>query len=217
MRCAWGQANLACRYDICEAPAWVVHGGSVVTAPISAGTIHYYGLNVGAFDVARVLLDRQAADLTYTDEEGDVRTHDFACAGSSLRSAATAPTRRIHRRRRRRLAAAAGLDTDGDPAAATSTSSAASSSADANADGSSFRILEAPITNASASSSLELFCTTVGESGPYAIAVIASSVQGPLLLAHDSKSGAADCTNGYVGPNDVPIYKSISTPGSLPQ
>ena len=220
VRCAWGQANLACRYDIsARLLPRVVHGGSVVTAPISAGTIHYYGLNVGAFDVARVLLDRQDADLTYTDEEGDVRTHDFALRGQLIaqRSYCPDPTANPPPPPPPPSPPPPELDTDGDPAAATSTSSAASSSADANADGSSFRILEAPITNASASSSLELFCTTVSESGPYAIAVIASSVQGPLLLAHDSKSGAADCTNGYVGPNDVPIYKSISTPGSLPQ
>ena len=79
------------------------------------------------------------------------------------------------------------------------------------------------ITNASASVSLDFFCTTSHQAGPWAIAVIADDIQGPINLPHELTAGGggggggADCRNGFVGPAGVPIYMSPSAMGARPQ
>ena len=224
VRCNWGQA-LACRFDISARllPRTVYHGDTV-SAPIAAGDIHYYGLQVGSFDLSRVVIDRVDSDLTYTEAAtGVVRTHDFALRGdlTAQRGWCPDPTSKPPPPPPPSPPPPSPPPPEAysvDASASSSLAAGSSPDDDDSAAGAWFRRVSTPIHNNSASAELELFCTTGDEAGPYAIAVIAAAVQGPIGLAFEAAPGATvSCQNGYVGPQGTPVYESPSALGSLPQ
>ena len=223
VRCGWGQA-IACRYELsAKLIPRRVYDGDVVEAPIGAGELHTFALDIGSYDVATFTLLRIGHDLTYTlpDSEGVLHTHmhDFALRGELLAQRGYCPDPSLTPPPPPPPSPPPdppNIAADG--AASTGSAMAGGALGSASTDGDWFRYRMTPITNASGTAVLDFFCTTAADEGPWAIAVRAAVVQGPIGLAvEQSNENGPSCEDGYVGPDGVPIYTSPSALGSLPQ
>ena len=239
VRCGWGQPTLPCVYNVsARLLPRLIYDGDEVDAPIAAGDLHYFALDIGEFDVVTLTLLRLNHDLTYSvlNSETSVmetRFHDYALRGELIaqRGYCPDPTMLPPPPPPPGPPPSPPPPKEGDESDGTG----GSSSTDAGAGGSSSadvadptlaaaisypwsHIVTTPITNATAEATLEFFCTTAVEAGFYAVAVAADLIQGPINLPHEqTRVGGASCQDGYVGPNGYPIYTSPSALGALPQ
>ena len=225
VRCNWG-ISLACRYNIgaTKLPRRIYDGDQITTS-IAPGELHYYAVDIGAFDVVRLTLLRYNHDLAYTDDDGNVRTYDFALRGELVAQRGSCPNPEVSPP----PPPPPTYPSPGPPPSSMSDEGDGDSTNVAGDDGTGMSTTataavewsltrSAPITNSSGTAEVEFFCTTVDESGPYAVAVAADLMQGPVGLPFEAtETGAADCSYGYVGPHGVPIFSSEAAPGAMPQ
>ena len=218
IRCSWGQA-FACRYDIgARLLPRLVYDGDEIEAPIAAGDLHYYALEIGAYDIVTLTLLRVGHDLTYSLPGDDAElTHDYALRGELIAQRGYCPDPTVIPP----PPPPPSPPPSPPPLAVGDDASVGggTSTADGEAGGAPwFSSRMTPITNESSTATLEFFCTEEDVAGAWAIAVRAADVQGPLNLGFEATNPQArSCANGYVGPEGVPIYTSPSALGSLPQ
>ena len=94
VRCNWG-ISLACRYNIgaTKLPRRIYDGDQITTS-IAPGELHYYAVDIGAFDVVRLTLLRYNHDLAYTQTTTATCAHTTSrCAASWSHSVVRARTR----------------------------------------------------------------------------------------------------------------------------
>ena len=167
VRCAWGLA-FACAFDISATLVpRRVGDNDVVRAPIEAGGTHIFALQLADFDSLALTLYRGATDVPNANGIDDTSTHEAPAHGllgtlAAFRNTCPDPSKPLEVPTVNVNGVLDDLIEDD--------------------------VIAVPVTNSSATASLEILCTDASSSGIYAIAVHASPIQPPLGLTFEDRS-----------------------------
>ncbi len=194
VRCRWGQALFPCDFEVSAhlIPRWL-HDGDAFTAPVVSHQRHYFGFELGEYDVFMLRIERLGENVTGLG-------HGLTGWMIGQRNRCPVPPE---------ASAAPPMGAEGGESESEEEGEAAVvelTAADlVKAGGEPPRINK--ILNVEADASFEHYCTLAPEAGRYGLALAAGQL-GPVMPP-GSFIGSGDCSQGYVGPEGVPYFESL--------